>query len=69
MKEIMMQEINETCYVVFHLRRNTTNFHVKTEDGQRNNHGDRDLDEIAIKPVTTFTTTVDLAWPGFHLLR
>ena len=53
-KEIMMQEINETCYVVFHLRRNTTNFHVKTEDGQKNNHGD--LDET-VKPVTTFTAT------------
>ena len=55
MKEIMMQEINKTCYVIFHLRRNTTNFHVKTEDGQKNNHGD--LDDTVIKPVTTFTTT------------
>ena len=54
MKEIMMQEINKTCYVIFHLRRNTTNFHVKTEDGQKNNHGD--LDDTVIKPVTTFTT-------------
>ena len=30
-----MQEINLIWYVVFHLRRNTTNFQVKTEDGRR----------------------------------
>ena len=49
-----MQEINLTCYVVFHLCRNTTNFHVKTEALKM----DREIIMETMRDYFTTATTI-----------